>query len=87
MFGVVKEASPNMPVKRSDVVRAVVVRTKKTVRRIVESPEFRGDIPFFMTSVVAALTFGGEWEISDKDSINSSFPSFFKKLKQLGFST
>nr|BCG67730.1 ribosomal protein L14 [Haptophyceae sp. NIES-3900] len=33
IVGVVKEASPNMPVKRSDVVRAVVVRTKKTVRR------------------------------------------------------
>jgi large subunit ribosomal protein L14 len=26
---VVKEAIPNMPVKRSDVVRAIVVRTKK----------------------------------------------------------
>jgi large subunit ribosomal protein L14 len=33
IIGVVKEASPNMPIKRSDVVRAVVVRTKKTVRR------------------------------------------------------
>jgi large subunit ribosomal protein L14 len=33
IIGVVKEASPNMPVKRSDVVRAVVVRTRKTVRR------------------------------------------------------
>nr|QCI08771.1 ribosomal protein L14 [Sphondylothamnion multifidum] len=33
IIGVVKDASPNMPVKRSDVVRAVIVRTKKTVRR------------------------------------------------------
>ena len=33
IIGVVKEAAPNMPVKRSDVVRAVVVRTRKTVRR------------------------------------------------------
>lgn len=33
IIGVVKDAAPNMPVKRSDVVRAVVVRTKKTVRR------------------------------------------------------
>lgn len=31
--GVVKDASSNMPVKRSDVVRAVVMRTKKTIRR------------------------------------------------------
>jgi ribosomal protein L14 len=27
---VVKEALPNMPVKRSDVVRAIIVRTKKS---------------------------------------------------------
>nr|QCI04463.1 ribosomal protein L14 [Antithamnion hubbsii] len=33
IIGVVKDASPNMPVKRSDIVRAVIVRTKKTVRR------------------------------------------------------
>ena len=33
IIAVVKEALPNMPVKRSDVVRAVVVRTKKTIRR------------------------------------------------------
>ena len=32
----------------------------------------------FMTSVVAALTFGGEWHIHDKDSIKTSFPSFLK---------
>lgn len=33
IIGVVKDASPNMPIKRSDIVRAVIVRTKKTVRR------------------------------------------------------
>lgn len=33
IIGVVKEATPNMPVKRSDVVRAVIVRTSKTIRR------------------------------------------------------
>lgn len=33
IIGVVKDASPNMPVKRSDIVRAVIVRTKKTLRR------------------------------------------------------
>jgi len=33
IIGVVKVASPNMPIKRSDVVRAVVMRTKKTIRR------------------------------------------------------
>lgn len=34
IIGVVKDASPNMPIKRSDIVRAVIVRTKKTLRRI-----------------------------------------------------
>lgn len=33
IIGVVKEAIPNMPVKRSSVVRAVIVRTKKTIKR------------------------------------------------------
>ena len=33
IIGVVKDASPNMPIKRSDIVRAVIVRTKKTLRR------------------------------------------------------
>ena len=33
IIAVVKEAIPNMPIKRSTVVRAIIVRTKKTVRR------------------------------------------------------
>jgi large subunit ribosomal protein L14 len=34
IIAVVKEALPNMPVKRSDIVRAIVVRTKKSTRRV-----------------------------------------------------
>lgn len=33
IIAVVKEAIPNMPVKRSDVIRAVIVRTTKSIRR------------------------------------------------------
>ena len=33
IIGVVKEAIPNMPIKRSDIVRAIIVRTSKTIRR------------------------------------------------------
>jgi large subunit ribosomal protein L14 len=33
IIAVVKDATPNMGVKRSDVVRAVVVRTRKGLRR------------------------------------------------------
>ena len=32
IIGVVKESLPRMAVKRSDIVRAVVVRTKKSIR-------------------------------------------------------
>ena len=34
IIGVVKEALPNAGVKRSAIVRAVIVRTKKTIKRI-----------------------------------------------------
>ena len=37
----------------------------------------------FMTSVIAALTFGGNWKIYDKDSINTSFPNFLKIINEL----
>ena len=33
IIGVVKEAIPNMPIKKSDIVKAVVVRTVKSIRR------------------------------------------------------
>ena len=33
IIAVVKEALPNMPVKRSDIIRAVIVRTKKSIKR------------------------------------------------------
>jgi large subunit ribosomal protein L14 len=33
IIATVKDASPNMPVKKSDVVRAVIVRTCHTIRR------------------------------------------------------
>ena len=38
----------------------------------------------FMMSCVAALTFGGKWKIYNKDSVNTSFPKFFKILKKIG---
>ena len=33
IIGVIKESIPRMPVKRSDIVRAVVVRTRKPIKR------------------------------------------------------
>ncbi len=37
----------------------------------------------FMTSLVAALSFGGKWTIHDKDSINTSFPTFLNIIEDL----
>ena len=37
----------------------------------------------FMTSVIAALAFGGHWKIYDKDSIRTSFPNFLKIINKL----
>jgi len=37
----------------------------------------------FMMSTIAALTCGGQWTIHDKDSINSSFPSFLKIIEKI----
>ena len=45
---------------------------------------FKKDHRVFMMSCIAALSFGGEWKIEDKDSINTSFPVFLKTLKSLG---
>ena len=38
----------------------------------------------FMTSLIAALSFGGKWTIHDKDSINTSFPNFFTIMNSIG---
>ncbi|MDC1140136.1 3-phosphoshikimate 1-carboxyvinyltransferase [Candidatus Pelagibacter sp.] len=37
----------------------------------------------FMMSTIAALTCGGQWAIHDKDSINTSFPSFLKIIEKI----
>ena len=46
--------------------------------------KFLKDHRVFMVSAIAALTFGGNWLICDKDSIKTSFPSFLKKIRYLG---
>jgi 3-phosphoshikimate 1-carboxyvinyltransferase len=41
------------------------------------------DHRIFMTSMIAGLSFGGEWHIHDKDSINTSFPKFLNIINDL----
>ena len=45
---------------------------------------FLKDHRVFMMSVIAALTFKGNWKIDDKDSIKTSFPEFLDIIKKLG---
>ena len=36
-----------------------------------------------MTSVIAALSFGGKWQIYDKKAIQTSFPNFLNIISDL----
>ena len=36
-----------------------------------------------MACVIAALSFGGNWKINDKDSIKTSFPNFLQILNEI----
>ena len=45
--------------------------------------DYLKDHRIFMMSTIAALTCGGQWKIHDKDSINTSFPSFLKIVKNI----
>jgi 3-phosphoshikimate 1-carboxyvinyltransferase len=45
--------------------------------------DYLKDHRVFMTSIIASLSFGGEWRIHDKDSIKSSFPNFLNIINDL----
>jgi len=85
-----KKESPRLQIG-SEILKKMGVKTVTTKNsiRIFGNPNLRinkkiiiknfsKDHRIFMTSVIAALSFGGEWHIHDKDSINTSFPSFLK---------
>ncbi|MDA8926969.1 3-phosphoshikimate 1-carboxyvinyltransferase [Candidatus Pelagibacter sp.] len=45
--------------------------------------DYLKDHRVFMTSVIAALVFGGTWNIHDKDSIKTSFPTFLNIINDI----
>ncbi len=49
-----------------------------------EMKNFLKDHRIFFLSCITALTLGGKWKITDKDSINTSFPNFLEILKKIG---
>ena len=54
------------------------------IKKNIVIKKFLKDHRVFMSSVIAALTFGGNWKIYDQDSIKTSFPTFISKIKKLG---
>ncbi|MDB2311575.1 3-phosphoshikimate 1-carboxyvinyltransferase [Candidatus Pelagibacter bacterium] len=54
------------------------------IKKPITVKNYLKDHRVFMMSVIAALTCGGQWKIHDKDSINTSFPSFLKIVKNIG---
>ena len=57
---------------------------KISLHKRVKIKNFMKDHRIFMMSTIAALTFGGNWQIYDRDSIKTSFPTFLKLIKELG---
>ena len=55
---------------------------KLAINKKIVIKNFLKDHRVFMTSVIAALVFGGNWDIHDKDSIKTSFPSFLEILSK-----
>ena len=45
--------------------------------------DYLKDHRVFMMSTIAALTCGGKWKIHDRDSINTSFPTFLKIIRKI----
>ena len=45
--------------------------------------DYLKDHRVFMTSVIAALSFGGIWKIDDYRAIRTSFPNFLKVINEL----
>jgi 3-phosphoshikimate 1-carboxyvinyltransferase len=53
------------------------------IKKEIVIKDYLKDHRVFMTSVIAALAFGGKWAIYDKDSIKTSFPSFLKIINDI----
>ncbi len=92
-----KKESPRLKLG-SKLLNQLGIKTKltKDSLRIFGNPEisfkkniivknYFKDHRIFMTSVIAAYTFGGKWKINDVDSYKSSFPSFLNIIKKLGY--
>ena len=53
------------------------------IKKQIKIKDYLKDHRIFMMSMIAALTIGGHWKLSDPDSIKTSFPSFLKLINKL----
>ena len=53
------------------------------VKKKIVIKDYLKDHRVFMTSVIAALSFGGAWNIANPESIKTSFPNFLKIINKL----
>ena len=56
---------------------------KLNINKKIVIKNYLKDHRVFMASVIAALSFGGKWEIHDKDSIKTSFPKFLEIIADI----
>ena len=92
-----KKESPRLKLG-SKILNQIGIKTKLTkdsikiygnpsinLKETINIKDYYKDHRIFMTSVIAACTFGGNWKIDDVNSYKSSFPSFLNILKKLGY--
>ena len=53
------------------------------IKKKIVIKDYLKDHRVFMTSVIAALTFGGTWDIHDRNSIKTSFPTFLDIISDI----
>ena len=53
------------------------------IKKLIIIKNYLKDHRIFMMSTIAALTCGGKWKIYDKNSIDTSFPSFLKIIQKI----
>ena len=56
---------------------------KINIKKKIIIKNYLKDHRIFMSSAIAALAFGGEWHLHNKNSINTSFPNFLKILREI----
>ena len=90
-----KKESPRLKLG-SKILNMIGVKTKLTssslkiygnpnisLNKNYEIKNYLKDHRVFMTSVIAALSFGGNWKIYDKNCFQTSFPNFLKIINEL----